>query len=109
MELTPMEAAAPAEAMAGCEVSSSGTVNLRQGPGTNFNIAGSLNAGTVVGATGQAQGTDGIVWWNLADGTWVRSDVVNASGDCAALPTTTSSAAPAAAPAEPAATPEAAP
>jgi hypothetical protein len=109
MELAALETAAPvdaAPAASGCEITSGGTVNLRQGAGTNFAVAGSLSAGTAVTATGQAQGSDGFVWWNLADGSWVRSDVVNEAGDCAALPVAESPAAPAAPPA-PAATEEA--
>jgi hypothetical protein len=71
----------------GCMVSSrSGNVNLRQGPGTDFAIAGTLVSGDSLEAVGQAQGTDGQTWWNLAAGAWVRSDVVNEEGPCDTLP-----------------------
>ena len=83
---------------ASCEVSSGGTVNLRQGPGTNYSIVGSLSFGQTMSATGQAQGTDGYIWWNLSNGAWVRSDVVEEGGDCAALAVMSAPAAPAVAP-----------
>ena len=92
----------PMEAMVSCMVSSGGAVNLRTGPGTNFDVAGTLAAGQALTATGQAQGTDGFVWWQLESGQWVRSDVVTEDGDCENLPVVEAPAAPA-----PAATEEA--
>jgi hypothetical protein len=91
------------EAMAGCTVTGA-NVNLRTGPGTNFDVAGTLAADTAMTATGQAQGADGFVWWNLESGAWVRSDVVTEEGDCASLPAVAAPpppAAPAQPPAEP--------
>lgn len=75
--------AAPTEAMAGCTVSAA-NVNMRGGPGTNYEVRGSLT--TSATAVGQAQGADGFIWWQLADGNWVRSDVVTEEGDCESLP-----------------------
>lgn len=69
-----------------CNISSTGAVNKRSGPGTNFDRAGQLAGGVNVKAT--AQGNDGsFTWWKLEDESWVREDVVTASGDCASLPT----------------------
>jgi hypothetical protein len=68
-----------------CDVSTGSTVNKRSGPGTTFDRAGQLQAGSVVQAIGQ--GSDGsFTWWQLEDETWVREDVVNISGDCFNLP-----------------------
>ncbi|MBZ0293212.1 MAG: hypothetical protein K8L99_11660 [Anaerolineae bacterium] len=80
----------------GCSVTSlSGNVNLRTGPGTNYDIAGTL-AGQAMTVAGQAQGSDGFIWWNLDDGSWVRSDIAAEEGACDSVATV---AAPAAAPA----------
>lgn len=76
----------PVQRLPDCTVASSGTVNLRSGPGTNFDLAGTLAAGESVVATGQANGADGFVWWKLANGAWVRSDLVTITGDCELLP-----------------------
>ncbi len=74
--------------MAGCTVTrSGGNANLRQGPGTDFPVPGVLANGESAVAVGQAQGTDGFIWWNLDSGFWVRSDIVSEEGDCDGLPT----------------------
>jgi hypothetical protein len=83
-----------------CTVTGS-NVNLRSGPGTNFDRVGVLAAGTTMNVVGQATGADGFVWFNLDNGNWVRSDVVTADGDCANLPAAAAPAAPVA-PAQPA-------
>jgi len=68
-----------------CEVTTNNNVNKRSGPGTSFDRAGQLTAGSVVEVI--AQGSDGsFTWWQLDDETWVREDVVNESGDCVNLP-----------------------
>jgi hypothetical protein len=69
-----------------CEVSAGGSVNKRSGPGTNFDRAGTLEAGTIMEVIGQSTASDGFVWWELEDGSWVRDDIVNAVGDCASVP-----------------------
>ena len=69
-----------------CMVSASANVNQRTGPGTNYDIDDTLVAGQEVAATGQTTGTDGFVWWQLDTTFWVRSDIVNATGDCESLP-----------------------
>ena len=70
-----------------CQITSAGgAANKRSGAGVDFAIAGQLAVNTSAVATGQAIGADGLTWWLLEDGTWVREDVVNVQGDCAALP-----------------------
>lgn len=69
-----------------CTVSASINVNKRNGPGTNFNSPGALPAGEIALADGQATGAEGIPWWRLEDGSWVRSDLVSENGDCDLLP-----------------------
>jgi hypothetical protein len=69
-----------------CEIIPSDTVNMRSGPGTSFDRAGQLAAGTIIRAEGRATDNDGFQWWLLENGNWVREDVVRAQGDCANLP-----------------------
>jgi predicted lipoprotein with Yx(FWY)xxD motif len=73
-------------AAAACTISTAGSANLRRGPGTNFAIVGTLSSGQLLTVSGQAAGGDGYVWWRLENGSWVRSDVVTAEGDCAGVP-----------------------
>jgi WD40 repeat protein len=70
----------------GCTIATSNNANQRGGPGTNFDLAGTLAVGTSAAVDGQATGTDGMVWWRLGEGVWVRSDVVNETGDCEGVP-----------------------
>ncbi len=73
----------------GCTITAPSNANLRSGPGTEFDRAGALSAGQTVEADGQAQGADGMVWYRLTDGTWVRSDVVGTPSECANIPVVT--------------------
>jgi hypothetical protein len=70
-----------------CEVVTLDTVNLRTGPGTSFERAGQLAAGTTLRVEATSADDEGLRWWRLEDGNWVREDVVHAQGDCANLPT----------------------
>jgi WD40 repeat protein len=72
-----------------CTITSPSTANLRSGAGTNFDRAGSLSAGQSAEVNGQTIGADGMTWYQLTDGAWVRSDVVNAPDECAAVPVVT--------------------
>lgn len=63
-----------------------GGVNQRSGPGTSFEIAGVLEDGASSPAVAQALGADGLTWWQLEGGGWVREDVVAEQGACAGLP-----------------------
>jgi len=83
-----------------------GTVNLRAGAGTNFNVQGQLNAGQSANPDGQALGNDGFVWFRLPSTAWVRSDVVRSAGNCNGLADVSSPDAPAQQSAPPATTEE---
>jgi hypothetical protein len=72
-----------------CTVTAAGNVNLRSGPGTVYGRSGGITAGSSENPVGQAVGVDGYTWWQLSNGSWVRSDVVNAAGDCDKLPSVT--------------------
>ncbi len=69
-----------------CSVSGAGNPNLRGGPGTEFPLKGTFGTGTSAYVYGQAQGSDGFIWWQLADDTWVRSDVATTAGSCELVP-----------------------
>ena len=64
-----------------CEITAASPVNERSGPGTSYSTPGLL-PGTTAHAHGKITASDGFLWWNLDDDTWVRSDVVTAQGDC---------------------------
>ncbi|MBN2305592.1 MAG: SH3 domain-containing protein [Anaerolineae bacterium] len=72
-----------------CGVMAGGDVNLRAGPGTDYDRQGTLSGGEIITVDGQAEGADGFVWWRLETGAWVRSDLVTARGACADVPTVT--------------------
>lgn len=72
-----------------CTITAPGNANLRSGPGTNFERAASIAAGQTAEVDGQATGADGMTWYRLTDGTWARSDVVNAPAECADVPAVT--------------------
>ncbi|MAS36568.1 MAG: hypothetical protein CL610_21365 [Anaerolineaceae bacterium] len=80
-----------------CTVTTNTNVNLRQGPGTNFALAGNLEADATASVIGQALGTDQITWWQLADASWVRSDIVTSREGCESVPVVEAPSAPAAA------------
>jgi hypothetical protein len=69
-----------------CEISATSTVNKRSGPGTTFDRAGQMQAGTIMRAIAQEEAPDGFIWWQLEDETWVRDDVIDAQGDCLNVP-----------------------
>jgi hypothetical protein len=72
-----------------CMAGSQSGANLRSGPGTDFDRLGALKAGEPADVIGQATGSDGFVWWQLADESWVRSDLVDEAGDCEQVETVT--------------------
>lgn len=83
------EGSVPSTVSTACTATANGTANLRSGPGTSFAKAGALTAGASASVTGQATGADGKVWYQLDGGSYVRSDLVKADGDCASVPTVT--------------------
>lgn len=72
-----------------CTITAPNTANQRSGPGTNFDRAGSLSAGQTAEVDGQATGSDGMIWYRLTDGAWVRSDVIVAPDECSTVPVVT--------------------
>jgi uncharacterized protein YgiM (DUF1202 family) len=63
-------------------VSASQIVNLRGGPGTNYNVVGQLNPGTNYRITGKNEAGD---WWQIDTGSgemaWIIGQLVNSAGD----------------------------
>lgn len=60
-------------------------INLRSGPGTNFDAVGEINATTQL-VTARETNPSGFIWYRLMNGFWVREDVINTEGDCANIP-----------------------
>lgn len=79
----------PAQSAAGgtaCEATSSGDINKREGPGTNFDRAGQLRGGRSTEVIAFGESNDGFIWYQLDDETWVREDLIELSGTCDDLP-----------------------
>lgn len=77
--------AAPPETAVTCIVTASRPAIRRSEPSATGANRGTLSGGSSEPAFAQA--TDGrLVWYQLGDGSWVRSDVVVEEGDCDALP-----------------------
>jgi hypothetical protein len=72
-----------------CTVTVTGpsNANVRNAPGTDSSVLRTAVAATTEGAIGQSTGGE-FVWWQLADGGWIRSDLVEESGACEGLPIT---------------------
>lgn len=68
----------------GLEISATGSVNVRSGPGTNFGVAGTLASGEIQIAFGR--NIDGT-WLQIVTG-WVFAELVSVDGDIDALPVT---------------------
>jgi hypothetical protein len=68
-----------------CTVAAINTVNLRGGPGTGYDRQGQLASGATANPDGYATGTDGLLWWRLNTGAWVRGDLVETAGTCGSL------------------------
>lgn len=69
----------------GLEVTATSNLNVRTGPGTNFGIAGSLQAGIATIAFGRNE--DGS-WVQTGEG-WLFTDLLTFSGDVMVLPVAT--------------------
>ena len=63
-----------------------GGANLRAGPGGNFRIRGVLAFRETVNPISRTTGSDGAVWFELAQNVWVSNAVVVTGGDCVSLP-----------------------
>lgn len=70
-----------------CTAAALNEVRLRQGPGREYPIQGALYANETARPDGTAIGSDGMLWLRLAQGVWVRDDIVLTRGRCADLPT----------------------
>lgn len=68
---------------ASCSVGSARNVNVRSGPGTNFNVIEVLAGGSERVVIDSTMGNDGYQWWQIGDNAYVRSDVVIESAGCA--------------------------
>ncbi len=67
-----------------CFASAARTINMRTGPGIDFDVAGQMTADELI--IGQQAGQSGTVWYQLTNGFWVREDVIELRGDCANIP-----------------------
>lgn len=69
-----------------CNLIATQIVNLRGGPGTNYDRVGQLQSGQSLRVGRQMRGEDGFIWYqSTEDGTWVRSDVINVLPACSDL------------------------
>ena len=59
-----------------------GAVRMRSLPNTDSENQGQLQPNEEAFVVGQFQPTGDFIWWQLANGYWVRSDVVSELGDC---------------------------
>lgn len=69
-----------------CVAAWSVDVNLRSGPGVEYPIRRGVPAGFYALPDARAQGTDGALWWRLAEDFWVAANVTAAGGACGSLP-----------------------
>ncbi len=77
---------AMASSTGACMVMASSDVNIRADASTDSASMGSLGAGKSMAVDGMKMGADGMAWYRVSGGGFVRSDVVKTSGDCTALP-----------------------
>lgn len=61
-------------------------VNLRAGPGTNYPLRQGAAANQSARPDARAVGSDGQVWWRLAEGVWLLANNTVFGGNCGALP-----------------------
>lgn len=69
-----------------CTAAWSVDVNLRSGPGTDYPIRRGIPGGFYGRIDARAVGTDGQVWWRLAEGIWILANNTASGGNCADLP-----------------------
>jgi hypothetical protein len=62
-----------------CNLLINQTTNLYNGPGTNFDRVGQIEALQTLRVDRQTRGDDGFTWYqSTEDDTWIRSDFVEA-------------------------------
>lgn len=72
--------------IAECVINAGGLArNLRQGPGTDFQVIGVLQIGQTVLGQSQKRGAFGLYWYHTDRG-WIRFDAGEMSAACARLP-----------------------
>lgn len=69
-----------------CTVAAVNEVRLRGGPGREFPIVGALYPNESAQPDARAPGSDSMLWWRLAEGIWVRTDIVLNAGACDDIP-----------------------
>ncbi|MBN8595116.1 MAG: SH3 domain-containing protein [Anaerolineae bacterium] len=65
-----------------CTVGWSVDINLRAGPGVEYPIRRGIGSGFYGLPDGRALGSDGQLWWRLADDVWLSSANTASGGDC---------------------------
>lgn len=64
----------------------SGGANLRGGPGREFAIRGVMDFRETAYPVGRTMGSDGAIWWELAQNVWISAATTVTGGDCVAVP-----------------------
>lgn len=86
LQLVVPSAALTAHAQVVCVVSTERDVNIRAGAGTEYDRVGVLPRGSQSTAIMQAEDDEGMTWWQLESGGWVRNDTVSEPDICNLLP-----------------------
>ncbi len=76
----------PDEGVAQCVRRVRENVSLWAGPGTYYEIANPIAAGTLVDPVLQTTDADGAIWWQLPNSNWIRAAAVESTGDCPDVP-----------------------
>lgn len=73
-----------------CVLTLSGTINVREGPGTVYSVATEFDETAQPIVQGQAIGMDGFIWWKVGifafSEFWIRSDLVTTNDRCDDVP-----------------------
>jgi hypothetical protein len=69
-----------------CVIAWNVDVNIRGGPGPEYPLRQGVPANYSARPDGLANGTDGVLWWRLAEGLWLRSGLASIAGTCLDLP-----------------------
>ncbi len=70
-----------------CTIAAGDTgANLREAPNPSGRVRHVMQPGERALPDARQQGTDGVLWWRLTADVWVRSDAVQAAGECGTLP-----------------------